>query len=533
MPPSKRSGLFTKFRKWVDRQGPPNDTERRAPGSSTQGDQLQSHQSEIELKVARLIADLVAPRYESRIAAAQGLGGIGAEANAAIPELLRCAVAPHGPLRKAALAALDGIAPAWHTTTEAIIAAPSLVQFLGSGTQADYGSVSYVLQRIGPPAVPALSAALGDSSDDVKQTRSATVLGSLGPVAVGAIPELARALSCDRKSVRLAAILAIAKLGDGAAVALPHLARCLKDPNPELRQEAARAISGMKASAGASTSGLIALLSDSVEEVRTAASQALLAIGAVTAPELTAELEARDRRRLEAFLSIHKRRANWNPAELLSEWHVLPEALVDGINWERTEAHDTYWRIEHSLQTLVSLLGSFGTLAAASTPALIRALSDSAPSLREAAALALAQIGPAARDSVPALVLALSDTASTVQKAALAAAEAIAPNWRTLDIIAPSLEELIARLRLEDRASTAASEALLWVGEHAVPHLALALVHSSQPQQRMRAANTLGKLGLAALGAVGSLNEAATRDLDDNVRRAASKAAADILARQR
>src|SRR5438876_641106 len=87
-------------------------------------------------------------------------------------------------------------------------------------------------------AVPALLATL--KSDDVLLIEP-FVLGTLGKIGEGAVPNLIEALTAKEYRLRYGAAYALALIGPAAADAVEPLAKALAAPEPDLRGMAARA----------------------------------------------------------------------------------------------------------------------------------------------------------------------------------------------------------------------------------------------------------------------------------------------------
>src|SRR5262249_27024446 len=138
-------------------------------------------------KAVRLLksADL-----EERIQAAQALGALAANAEPAIPELVK---------------ALDDRS----TFVRA--------------------EVVRALEKVGPAAVPALAEALGNSSENVRIS-AARALSGMGAAAVPVVPKLGRVLRHDKsRFVRWEAAATLGELGRVAQAALPALEAALHD----------------------------------------------------------------------------------------------------------------------------------------------------------------------------------------------------------------------------------------------------------------------------------------------------------------
>jgi HEAT repeat protein len=125
-----------------------------------------------------------------RLQAISGLGGLGPDAQSAVPTLADAVRKdPDRKVQRAAIEALGSIGPA------ATAGVRALIQVLDDPTLAEVAIQS--LKQIGKPAVP----------------------------------ELIKALSARRETVRLSAAVALGKIGPAARVAVEPLTACLQDPS--------------------------------------------------------------------------------------------------------------------------------------------------------------------------------------------------------------------------------------------------------------------------------------------------------------
>lgn len=94
-------------------------------------------------------------------------------------------------------------------------------------------------------AIPELTAALADKSEDVRKLAAQT-LGHLGSDASDAAPKLTEMLGDGSAEVRKHAVEALAKIGPEAAKAGPELKKLLTDEDESVRNAAAEAIKTLK-----------------------------------------------------------------------------------------------------------------------------------------------------------------------------------------------------------------------------------------------------------------------------------------------
>jgi HEAT repeat protein len=198
-----------------------------------------------------------------------------------------------------------------------------------------------LLGRIGPPAVPALTRALGEKQPVVVRAFAASGLAQAGPAAAPAAEALGKCLESSEEKLKITAGLALSRIG---AAALPVLRRALSAREAATAALAARALGWMGKVAAPAAEDLKRLSAAAAPEPRVAALAALVAVTGDAArglPPLTAIVQGSDR------------------------------AL-------RREA--------------IERIGELRELGRGAAPALRRCLEDSAGPVRAAAALALARV---------------------------------------------------------------------------------------------------------------------------------------------
>jgi HEAT repeat protein/lysophospholipase L1-like esterase len=214
--------------------------------------------------LASLVRDEASP---GRGLAAQALGRVGAEARAAVPELIQAAADARPDVRWRAVWALGRIGPAAAQAVPALRAGLVDPDLRWRAAEA--------LGAIGPPAAaaaPDLVRLLDDPSSNVRW-RAATALGEIG--ARGTAAALASAASDPAENVRLAAVTDLVQFEATAAVAEPALLLALHDPDSRVRRQAVRGLGRMKPVSAAARRGLAAATHDPDAGVREKAESVL------------------------------------------------------------------------------------------------------------------------------------------------------------------------------------------------------------------------------------------------------------------
>ncbi len=465
-----------------------------------------------------------------RLDAAERLRRLGPGALDALPALLTAAADLDPAVRKAALAAVEAVAPDWPRQPLAVEAAPALARALERPDESGGEEAARLLTRIGAPAVPALVEALdGLDPDGTRAVKVARVLGRIGPDAAGAVPALAEALGSDKTHVRLAASQALELIGPEARPAGPALVAALADWHPDTRLAAARALARIGTANVLAIPGLIQLLPDRAPEVRAAAVEALAAIGAPAIQPLANVIKWRDRRLIAEDLRRDIELAEWAGRDRGDPFYSItykPMQALNNVLWYFQTAGERDIEIMHA--NAAEALGRIGPAAAPAAKALASLLTADDVRCRRAAAVALGRIGPDAGDALFGLLPSLSAADADERKAALAALEAALPGWRLLPAAEQEVGRLITALGHGAHAADVI-EALALIGPWAVPPLADALRGGGRVA-RENAAHALGRIGPAARPALDALRAAASSDDNAFVRDAAAGAIARVTA---
>lgn len=211
---------------------------------------------------------------------------------------------------------------------------------------------------------------------DIQTRRQAcAVLGSLGPVAKPAVPDLIDALSDADDGVRMYAVGALGEVGIPATQVIPALAKALHDPSQAVRHRAVSQFAFAIPTTDAVVPYLQPLLEDKDRGIAT------LARSAMNSPHRQAK--------------------------------------------DRTAVYVTMLRMGSVNDYALRQLAQFGPEAAGTVPAVIPVLKDERSLYRYLAAEVLGAIGPGAKDAVPALIAVLHDSDPIVRISAVDALDAI------------------------------------------------------------------------------------------------------------
>ena len=146
-------------------------------------------------------------------------------------------------------------------------------------------NISYALTAIGGPAVPALTAELGNREWWVRASAAET-LGDIGLPAGDAVPALVEAVRDGSMPVRRAAAEALGTTGQSSASAVPGLAEALGGEDEVLRRNAALALCRIGRYAEDAVPALSRALEDADRYVRGKAAHALYRIGTPAAQDV-------------------------------------------------------------------------------------------------------------------------------------------------------------------------------------------------------------------------------------------------------
>ncbi len=289
---------------------------------------------------------------------------------------------------------------------------------------------SYALAFDGAAGIRALTEAM-ESESTKARVAAARGLGFAEKDAISAVPALKKAVENSDPSHRCAAFETLVRINrEEAKKVLPNLIRLLEHENPGIQRDAAIAVREMGADASDAAPLLAKLVLSELKDVRDPAAFALAAIGPQAASFLPVLIEAKYRMpdssidraiskvdpdgkaRLAAVQKVFshgdhamRRQAAFelamdHPETLRDEpaTTVALQTLIEGLGQNQGRWDDGGIRVRSA-----TALGRIGPKAKLAVGALILALSDADPVVRDAAAEALGSIGADAETTIPAL----------------------------------------------------------------------------------------------------------------------------------
>jgi HEAT repeat protein len=217
---------------------------------------------------------------EVRYTAAEILGRIGPDADAASQALLDALNDPDPHVRLVAAAALP------KTGVPAADAVPALTKRLAEEPSVVTARALSEYRGQAIEALPTLIKTLENQElDSETRWNAARTLGKIGPEGTEAIPALVEALEDKESTVREHSAEALGDIGPPAAEAIPDLVAVLGDPATRVRRDAVRSLGQIGPASRVAVAEMKELLKDPEEMVREAARNALLAVAPEELPD--------------------------------------------------------------------------------------------------------------------------------------------------------------------------------------------------------------------------------------------------------
>ena len=344
---------------------------------------------------------------EVRIAAANVLAEFGPQAKAAAPALSNMRNDKDERVRAytaVALWKIDQQVPAVSVLTEQLkVNDLQMCRF-----------AARMLSEIGPQAekaVPALIQVMrkrSEPKDEMEKMRQQRLLNNVRPIAAealakigpAAVPLLIDALSDEDQGVRRFVAGALATIGPDAKAALPQLTKLLESENPNLRTEAACAVWRIAKQKEPTVSVLIDVVKQGKYDSNVYAARALGEIGADAEAAIPVLIEiVKGSGKFE-----HGGGVQSFATDALGKIGLQPETVVPVLIEALNHPGDSDVRYAATLS-----LERFGPRAKAAVPALVDALKDKSPVVRNCAAKALKKIDPERARREPAAAEAIQD----------------------------------------------------------------------------------------------------------------------------
>lgn len=377
----------------------------------------------------------------------------------------------------------DGL---WNDKQRVAEVLPHLARAIKDGTKEPQEGWCVVMVAIGEPAIPPLIEALHD-----KKTRQ-TAATALGHIGVKAVPALIEALK-EGGEVGIFAVSALHEIGRPAAE--PLLDALRNSPDAEVRAGCAKALQKAGQGVEGAVPALMAALKDDSEKVKSAAGRALAILGKDAEPAL-----------LDALKNDAELRSR--VASIIHDSLCLTQAVPTIVDLLRNNDDPP---VRHSAAFVLRQY-HFGEekipgLVTQGVPALIEALHDEAPRVRQNAAMALGVIQHDVSETVPALVAVLkNDTNRTARSWAACALGNIGTDARRA--VASLVEALQTDSEVWVRGH--AAQALGKIGPdagEAITPLINALQNGEDHTVRANAATALGEIEPSAERAIATLKD--------------------------
>ena len=414
------------------------------------------------------------PDMQTSVNACDALAAIGPGSAKSADQLMMAAKSTDATLRWHAVSALGDIGADPKSCVQCLIGA------LSDSDEQVKVSAEHSLRKIGKAAVPALVEGLTDES---LHSLITSIIAEIGPDAAAAVPALTGMLGSKDADVRREAILTLAAIGPAANSVAPELIKMLGDKQSPNRPAAAFALGKMMAKSA------VPALKDGMNDVdnpvlRLACVWALLQIDPTNEDYATIALP-----QLITALDNDNPAIRREAARTLARFGARAKSAVPALQQHLSDPNAPVRR-----EALIAL-AEIGPDSQIAVTDILRILNDGNPALSPIACYALGRIGAASKAAVPTLNRILQGRDPHEKTVAAWALVQIMPNKETIEI--------------------------------AIPLLANALNRSENPEVRVQAAQTLGKIGSSSPIAKEAL-KGALKDSNASVRKAAELATSQL-----
>jgi HEAT repeat protein len=469
--------------------------------------------------IPALIADLARQsrggrdrdRRQIMVRSAYALSRIGTEA---VPPLIAALESEDSGARAGAARALGGMG------AQAVAAIPALRANFGHGDLSVRQEAIDALALIGAAAVAPVSEALS-WNEPLQRTSAALTLAQLGPLAKTSEPALTQLLAKETDAgVRGAALTALATVSADPTKCLPVLVAAVKDDSEVIRHAAINAIGGSRALRRPAVAPLAALLKDGNVTVRQRAAHALGRLGPDAADALPALLAAT--RAAEGDPIFADALAQIGPAALPALLKALKESDATNSAWVlralRGFGAPAVPLLVEALQqpnpavrvSAAATLGAMGRDASAAIRPLFSLVTTDDAATQAAVLRALTALRAEPAQLKPTLQQAMKNPAPSVRKAAAAGLAALG------ETTAIGVDGLVEMLGDDDAVSrSAAVQALGQMGAKAAPAVPALIARLGDLSMQMAVMDALGKIGPASTPAVPRLLELSETGAND------------------
>jgi len=405
-----------------------------------------------------------------RLHAALALAEFGTEAKSAVPALVNSLNDSNETVRRSAIWSIGEIGPA------ASNAIPELNKTLEDASGVIAIHTMEALGKIGSAAVPMLTEKL---DDEHFQILAAHVLGEIGPAAKSAVSKLTSLIRSKDKDVQFEAMLAIANIGPDAQQAAPALLKLLASDDKVLKTRATFVLTKLN-------------YDQAIPEIK----------------------KIWDNEEDDEFLQFA---AAWSLATFHPDNKKLIEQVMPNLIWALDDERP---RVRKEVSNLLAEIGPEAVLA---IPTLINTLDTDDPEVRADVLTALAEINPGHESSIVAAVKHLDDFDPSVRYSAVfVLGRAGSAAKHAVSALSPWLKSRVEFDRVIAAWALVQIDTQPAFVKTAIPLMITAL-SLENPEARIEAAETLGRIGDGKNASILKALQAATKDEVVEVRAAAQK----------